>query len=77
MEVEITHNLVVLYDEESNTEKDNFPNSKKLTDIVLMINNKLLNEINEGKILLDNFEVTTIKEDYFENIIKDIKLIFK
>ncbi len=73
MEVEITHNLVVLYDEESNTEKDNFPNSKKLTDIVLMINNKLLNEINEGKILLDNFEVATIKEDYFENIIKEIK----
>lgn len=73
MEVEITHNLVVLYDEESNTEKDNFPNSKKLTDIVLMINNKLLNQINEGKILLDNFEVATIKEDYFENIIKEMK----
>ena len=73
MEVEITHNLIVLYDEESNMEKDNFPNSKKLTDIVLMINNKLLNEIKEGKILLDNFEVATIKEDYFENIVKEIK----
>ena len=73
MEVEITHNLAILYDEESNTEKDNFPNSKKLTDIVLMVNEKLLNEIKEGKILLNNYEVGTIKEDYFENIIKEIK----
>ena len=73
MEVEITHNLTILYDEESNTQKDNFPNSKKLTEIVLMVNDKLLQEINANKILLDNHEIATIKEDYFENIIKEIK----
>lgn len=75
MELEITHNLAILYDEESNTEKENFPNTKKLTEIVLMINERLLKEINDNKILLDSFEVATIKEDYFENIIKEIKRI--
>ena len=73
MEVEITHNLTILYDEESNNEKNNFPNSKKLTEIVLMINDRLLQEINNGKIMLDDFETAIIKEDYFTSIIRDIK----
>lgn len=73
MEVEITNNLTILYDEESTTQKDNFPNSKKLTEIVLMVNEKILEEINNNKIMLDNYEITSVKEDYFENIIKEIK----
>lgn len=73
MEVEITHNLAIVYDEESNNEKNNFPNSKKLTEIVLMINDRLLQEINNGKIMLDDFETAIIKEDYFTSIIRDIK----
>lgn len=73
MEVEITHNLAILYDEESNNEKNNFPNSKKLTEIVLIINDRLLQEINNGKITIDDFETAIIKEDYFESIISDIK----
>lgn len=73
MEVEITHNLAILYDEESSLEKDNFPNTKKLTEIVLMINEQILKEINDNKIILDNLEVGIISEDYFKNIIKDIK----
>ena len=72
MEVEITNNLTILYDEESTTQKDNFPNSKKLTEIVLMVNEKILEEIN-NKIMLDNYEIASVKEDYFENIIKEIK----
>ncbi len=72
MEVEITNNLTILYDEESTTQKDNFPNSKKLTEIVLMMNEKILEEIN-NKIMLDNYEIASVKEDYFENIIKEIK----
>lgn len=73
MEVEVTHNLAILYDEESNTEKNNFPNNKKLTEIVLMINEEILKEIKDNKILLNDFEIATIKEDYFKNIIKEIK----
>lgn len=72
MEVEITNNLTILYDEESTTQKDNFQNSKKLTEIVLMMNEKILEEIN-NKIMLDNYEIASVKEDYFENIIKEIK----
>lgn len=74
MEVEVTHNLAILYDEESNTEKNNFPNNKKLTEIVLMINEEILKEIKDNKILLNDFEIATIKEDYFKNIIKEIKI---
>lgn len=73
MEVEVTHNLAILYDEDSNTEKDNFPNNKKLTEIVLMVNEKILKEIKDNKIALNNLEIATIKEDYFENIVKEIK----
>ena len=73
MEVEITNNLTIIYDEESTTQKDNFPNSKKLTEIVLMVNEKILEEINNNKIMLDNYEIASVKEDYFENIIKEIK----
>ena len=73
MDTEITYNLTMLLDNENSNEKDNFPNSKKLTDIVLIVNERLMQEINDKKILLDNYETATIKEDYFKNIIKDIK----
>lgn len=73
MDTEITYNLTMLLDNESSNEKDNFPNSKKLTDIVLIVNERLMQEINDKKIVLDSYETATIKEDYFENIIKDIK----
>lgn len=73
MDTEITYNLTMLLDNENSNEKDNFPNSKKLTDIVLIVNERLMQEINDKKIVLDNYETATIKEDYFENIIKDIK----
>lgn len=73
MEVEITHNLTILYDENSSNEKENFPNTKKLSDVVLIINNRILDDINEQKIILNDYEIGTVKESYFENIIKEIK----
>ena len=38
-----------------------------------MVNEKILEEINNNKIMLDNYEIASVKEDYFENIIKEIK----
>lgn len=73
MEVEITHNMALLCDSEDSNEKDNFPNNKKLTEIVLMINDRLLQEINSGNIIVNQYEVAIIKEDYFVGIIMDIK----
>ena len=39
MEVEITNNMVMTYDDTTSIIKDNFPNMKKINEIVLMINN--------------------------------------
>ena len=72
MNVEITHNLVILYDEDSTLIKDNFPNSKKLSDIVLMVNDRLLKEIKDNNILLDDYELGSVKESYFEDIVNDV-----
>ncbi len=72
MNAEITHNLVMLYDEDSTLVKDNFPNSKKLSDIVLMVNERLLKEINNKNIILDDYELGIVKESYFENLVNDV-----
>ena len=71
MDVEITHNMAILYDEDS--QKDNFPNSKKITEIVLMINTRILSDIKNNKIVLDNNEIAIVKESYFESIVNEIK----
>lgn len=73
MEVEITHNMAILFDDANSIEKDNFPNAKKITEIVLMINAKILEDISKGKLLLDNHEVVTVKESYLETLITDIR----
>jgi len=73
MEVEITHNMAILFDDTNSIEKDNFPNTKKITEIVLMINTKILEDINKGKLLLDNYETVTVKESYLETLITDIR----
>lgn len=72
MEVEITHNLVIAYDEE-NSLGNNFPNTKKITEIILMINDRILQDINSNKIVLNDFEVGIVSDDYFKNIVKEIK----
>lgn len=73
MEVEITHNMAILFDDANSIEKDNFPNTKKITEIVLMANTKILDDINKGKLLLDNYETITVKENYLETLITDIR----
>lgn len=73
MDIEITHNMALLLDDSNSLEKDNFPNTKKITDIVLMINTKILEDIKQNRILLDNFETITVKESYLEKIVKDIR----
>lgn len=74
MDVEITYNMATLFDDINSQEKDNFPNNKKLTEIVLMINSKILEDIKQEKILLDDFETAKVSEVYIENVIKNIKL---
>lgn len=73
MEVEITHNMAILYDDPSSIEKDNFPNNKKITEIVLMVNTKILEDLKSGKLILDEYETIRVKENYLETIIYDIR----
>ena len=73
MEVEITHNMAILYDDPNSIEKDNFPNNKKITEIVLMVNTKILEDLNSSKLILDEYETIRVKENYLETIIFDIR----
>lgn len=73
MEVEITHNMAILYDDPNSIEKDNFPNNKKITEIVLMVNTKILEDLKSGKLILDEYETIRVKENYLETIIYDIR----
>lgn len=73
MEVEITHNMAILYDDPNSIEKDNFPNTKKITEIVLMVNTKILEDLKSGKLILDEYETIRVKENYLETIIYDIR----
>ena len=73
MEVEITHNMAILYDDPNSIEKNNFPNTKKITEIVLMVNTKLLEDLKSGKLILDEYETIRVKENYLETIIFDIR----
>lgn len=73
MEVEITNNMVMLYDDSSSLIKDNFPNMKKITEIVLMINNEIYKDIINNKITKNNEEVCIVDKSYLELIVKKIK----
>ena len=78
MEVEITNNLVMLYDDTSSTLRDNFPNTKKITEIVLMVNKEILDtSLDEGNIKYNIesiiFNMTGIKDIYDKEVLKGKK----
>ena len=72
-ELEITKNMAFLYEYETSNSKYNFPNNKKITDIVLMVNNELYKMITNKEIPLDDNEVGHINRESLEVILKDIK----
>lgn len=73
LETEITHNMALVYENEDSNYKDNFPNNKKITEIVLMVNAKILEDINNKVITPLEFESIRVKESYLEQIIRSIK----
>jgi TIGR02678 family protein len=73
MEVEITHNMALIYDDNNSQLKDNFPNNKKITDIVLMINTEILKDMDSDKLTLDSTETVEVNKSYLEQIIKRVK----
>jgi len=73
LDTEITYNTAIVFDDVNSTEKDNFPNNKKITEVVLMVNAKILEDIDNNVLTYDDYEVITVNEGYLENIIREIK----
>lgn len=73
LETEITYNMGIVYDDINSTQKDNFPNNKKISEVVLMINERILKDINEGKLSLADDEVVYVDKVYLEQIMIEIK----
>ena len=76
-ELEITNNMAFIYEYETSNSKYNFPNNKKISDIVLMVNTKLYSMITNKEIPLDDKEIGHIKRESLEVILKDIKTNYK
>ena len=73
LELEVTKNMAFVFEYESSINKESFPNNKKISDIVLMVNTELLNSINDNKITLDEYEVGKVSKEFLYNLIIDIK----
>ena len=73
MEVEITQNLAIVYDSSSQLVKENFPNSKKITDIVLMVASIVLDKIKCDNLKKDLYEDIMVSNEYFLGIVSDVK----
>ena len=73
MEVEITKNTIIAFDKETSKEKDNFPNNKKISEIVLMANKIILDDIKSGKIKIDDCEIAKVDKSYMKNVTREIK----
>lgn len=71
--LEVTRNMAFLYEYETNQSKSNFPNNKKISDIVLMVNKKLYEMILNEEIILDDTEIGFIKKESLEVLFKNIK----
>ena len=76
-ELEITNNMAFIYEYETSNSKYNFPNNKKISDIVLMVNTKLYSMITNKEIPLDDKEIGHITRESLEVILKDIKNNYK
>lgn len=70
MNVEITKNMYMVYASESVNEKEYFPNSKNISDLVLIINKRILDFKDENDILINDNECFILTNSQFESILK-------
>lgn len=73
MDTEITHNMVILYDNNYNNLKYNFPNNQKICEIVLMLNNEILNDIKSGLLQIETSEIVKTKTNYLKQKIRELR----
>lgn len=73
LEVEITKNLALVYAGETITEKNYFPNTKKLSDIVLMVNKEVVEYAENNHLEFDEKECFRIPKKEFITILENIR----
>ena len=72
-ELELTKNMAILLYDPSTREKFDFPNSKAIADIVLLVNHKILSLVDDEKLSLNQDETITLSKEYLSRLIKDVK----
>ena len=73
MEVEITKNLSLIYAPENTIQKEYFPNTKKISDIVLLLNQEIINFAKVNNITLEEDESFKILKTDFKKIIEKLR----
>lgn len=72
-ELELTKNMAVVLFEPTNKEKLDFPNSKAISDIVLLVNANILDNLSNNTLTLNEDETINISKEQLFRIIKEIK----
>lgn len=72
-ELELSKSMAVLMFSDEDRQSFDFPNTKAITDITLLINQRILEFIDENQDLLNNSEILNISKEQFYRIIKDVK----
>ncbi len=73
MEVEITKNLSLVYASENSMQKEYFPNTKKISDIILLLNQDIINFAKDNNIPLSEDESFKILKSEFKKIIEKLR----
>ena len=73
MDTEITKNLAYTLADETTIQKEYFPNTKNLSDIVLIITQRIINYQKEKQIPLTEQECFHLTKSEFEQILKDTR----
>lgn len=72
-ELELTKNMAVVLFEEETKEKFDFPNSKAISDIILLMNACILESLSKGELELRENEVISISKEHFYRLIKELR----
>ena len=73
-DLEVTKNMALVFEYENKINKNRFPNNRKITDIILMVNNRLYTLIKENKVMLDLNENAYISKEIFDNLLREIRI---
>lgn len=73
METEITRNMYMLFASDNSVQKDYFPNTKNISDLVLIICRKVIEYKNMNKRVTDEYERLYLTDLEFEEILKNMR----